>query len=424
MMAKEGKFFDEMETMPLAEREKVLVQRLQKVIQHAYKNAPAVKVRFDRAGVDPSQIQSIKDLERIPVITKDQVKEMQRENPPFGGFLAVSPENIARIYMSPGPIYEPAIRGATLPMGRMMHTAGFRKGDIVLNTFSYHLSPAGLGVDDALVANGITVIPGGVGNTDLQVQLMHDLKVTGYFGTPSFLWTLIKRAEERGYDFRRDFCLRNAFLTAEMVPPSMKRAFEEDYGVYVVEGYGIAEVGMIAVECEQKQGMHLSGEMVIEIVDPPTGKQMGPGEAGEVVITTFEEAYPLIRFGTGDLSLYTDEPCGCGRTSPRLVRILGRVGEAVKVRGMFLHGKEVGEVVSSFPELANFQAIVDRFEHRDYLTVKVELADETVDRDKLLEAFDKAFRDKCRVRADKVEFVPKGTIPEDVKKIEDRRTWD
>ena len=412
------------DTMPSAEREKALIQRLQKALQHFYNNAPAIKELFDRVGVKPSDINSISDLARIPVTTKDQMKEMQQQNPPFGGFLAIPPEQIARIYMSPGPLYEPAARTAAGGARGWLAEAGFQPGDIVMNSFSYHLVPAGLGVDDGIVAMGATVMPAGIGNTDLQVQIMKDLKVTGYFGTPSFLWTLIKRAEEHGYDFRRDFSLKVAVLGAEMVPPSMKKTFKEDYGIEPVENYGTAELGIVGLECSANQGLHVVGNKVVEFVDPTTGEQVGPGEPGEVVVTTFEEAYALVRFGTGDLAIYTDEPCPCGRTSPRITRIVGRVGDSLKVRGMFVHGGQVGQVVSSFPELGNFQAIIERFEQRDHLTINVELVDEKADKAKLLDAFNKSFQDKCRVRADKVEFLAKGSIPADAKKLDDRRTWD
>jgi len=423
-MAKEGKFFDDKETLPPEEREKYLVTRLREVLKHAYDHAPAVKAKFDNAGLKPSDIQSTKDMERLPITSKDELKELQKKDPPFGGFLAIPPGDVVRIYMSPGPVYEPRTKNILDRSVRSLYAAGFRKNDIVLNSFSYHLVPAGLAIDDALVELGATVMPAGIGNTDLQVQIMKDLKVTAYFGTPSFLWTLIKRAEEQGYNFRRDFSLRIAFLSAEMVPPSMKKAFKEDYGIEPVESYGTADVMTVATECEQKQGLHFMDEILVEVVDPNTGKAVAPGEIGEIVVTPFCDIYPLVRFGTGDLAIYTDEPCPCGRTSPRIMRIVGRVGDSVKVRGMFVHGRQVGEVVSSFPELGNFQAIIERFEQRDHLTINVELVDEKADKAKLLDAFNKSFQDKCRVRADRVEFVAKGSIPADAKKLDDRRTWD
>jgi phenylacetate-CoA ligase len=300
---------------------------------------------------------------------------------------------------------------------------GFRKGDIVLNTWAYHLVPAGLGIDEGLRSVGATVIPAGTGNTELQVRIMHDLKVTGFCGTTGFLMNIIKKAEELGYDFKKDFSLRLANAGGEMGGGPMREIFEKEYGITTRDAYGTADLGLIAYECSEKTGMHLVGDAIVEIVDPKTGKQLGPNEVGEVVVTPFDEVYPLIRFSTGDLSAYADEPCPCGRTSPRLLKIMGRVGDAVRVRGMFVHPKQTDEVISRFPEISRYQVVVTRPEFRDEMVFKIELADENIDKEKLQSALDTSIRDVCKVRADRIEFVAKGTIPEERKAIVDERVY-
>jgi phenylacetate-CoA ligase len=327
--------------------------------------------------------------------------------------------------MSPGPIYD--IQSLDENFYRRVEEAlyggGFRPGDIVVNTWSYHMVPAGHWLDKAIRRLGATVIPMGVGNTELQVQVLHDMKVTGWLGSTGFLATILTKAEEMGYDVRRDFALRVVSAGGEMGGGPMRKMFEEKYGLTTSDAYATADVGFIAYECNQRSGMHLCEELVVEIVDSNTGKQVGPGEVGQVVVTPFDNTYPLIRFGTGDLSAYIDEPCPCGRTSLRLVRIMGRVGDAVRTRGMFIHPRQISEVVSKFPEISRHQAVVTRPGTRDHLVLKVELADETIDKDKLTGAVGKTFQDVCRIRLDEVEFVPKGTIPEGAKGIVDERVY-
>jgi phenylacetate-CoA ligase len=405
-------------------RENQLGKRLAGIVSHAYRHAPAFKAKLDRAGVKPSEIKTIKDLDKIPVTAQSEMVSLQKENPPFGGFLTIPIEELERIFISPGPLYEP-IRIGDFAKGaaEALSVFGIKKGDRVLNTFSYHMVPAGLWVDQALQLLGATVIPAGVGLTDLQVKIMKDLKVNGYVGTPSFLMTLIKRAEEIGLQFRRDFSLRWALCSAEILPPSMRKTFEDDYGIKVADTYGSAILGILGYECLEKSGFHFREKIIIEIVDPTTGKSLGPGEIGEVVVTLFDKTYPLIRFGTGDLSSFTDEPCACGRKSKRLTRIMGRVGEAVKVRGMFIHSRQIEEVIRNFPEVSRFQVQVFRLGHRDEWTIKVELKEET-DREKLLESLQKSIQESCRVKPDKIEFVPPGTIAEGAKKLVDQRTWE
>lgn len=413
------------EFMSPEEREKYLTDKVQQAIQFAYENAPAVREKLDKAGIDPSQIRTVKDLEKIPVTSKEELRELQKATPPFGGFLTVPVSELSRIYISPGPIYDACeVEEARSLQTKAFSAAGYGKDDVVINTFTYHMVPAGLLLEEGLMGVGATVVPTGVGNTELQVQIMRDLGVTGYVGTPSFLMTLIKRAEEKGYNFRKDFRLRHAVLTAEMLPPSMRRTFEEEYGIDTVEIYGTADLGTLAYQCSQKSGMHIPEEIIVEIVDPNTGKQLGPGEVGEVVVTPCSKVYALVRFGTGDLSSFMEEHCPCGRTSPRLSRILGRVGDIIKVRGMFIHGKQIEEGMAKFPEVSTFQTVVRRVGYRDEMTLRVELTDEAIDREKLSDALGKSINEITRLKLDGIKFVAKGTIPEVHKIIVDERTWE
>jgi len=430
-MAIKGKldeFFDELEIMSADAREKYFTQRLSQTIDHAYRHAPAVKEIFDKAGVSPAQIRSVNDLERLPIIRKSDLIELQKATPPYGGFLTIPPEEVDRIFISPGPVYEPIQHAGIKWFAKSFWAAGFRKGDVVINTFTYHMSPAGILFHEALRDCGATAIPMGTGNTEIQIQTMYDLKVTGFVGTPSFLMTLIKRAEEMGYNLRRDFSLKRAWFTGEMLPSSLRKTFEEDYQIATAQAYAVTETGgALAYECRQKSGMHLMDEYVIEIVDPETGKQLGPGEIGEIVVTPIHnKVWGLVRFGTGDLSSYTTEPCPCGRTANRLIGIAGRTGDAIKVRGMFVVTKQAEQVFLGFEEISRFQILVTRREQRDEMALKVELKYEATEEGKrrLAKDLNKKFQNVCRIKLDRIDFVEKGTIPEQQPKIVDERTWE
>ncbi len=426
MSDKHDEFFDELEIMSTEARKKYQNEKLSQTVDHAYRHAPAAKKIFDKAGVNPAQIRTVKDLERLPIIRKTNLIELQRENPPYGGFLAVPPEDVDRVFISPGPIYEPIQHAGIKWFAKSFWAAGFRKGDVVINTFTYHMSPAGILFHEALRDCGATAIPMGTGNTEIQIQTMYDLKVTGFVGMPTFLMTIIKRAEEMGYNFRRDFALQRAWFTGEMLPASLRKILEEDYQIATTQAYAVTEPGgAIAYECRQKSGMHLMDEYIVEIVDPETGRQLGPEEIGEIAVTPIHnKAWGLIRFGTGDMSSFTTEACPCGRTSNRLVAIVGRTSDAIKVRGMFIVSKQAEQVVLSFEPISRFQILVTRSGQRDEMTLKIELKDETIDRKKLADDLNKRFQNLCRVKIDRFEFVKPGTIPEEHQTIVDERTWE
>jgi phenylacetate-CoA ligase len=373
----------------------------------------------------PRDIQTIKDLEKIPITKKTELMELQQKNPPFGGFEGVPITEMRRIFISPGPIYEPGeIEFDELGWAQGMYAGGFRPGDIVINTFSYHMVPFALQmVDNSLHMIGCISIPMGVGNTEQQVNALKNLKANAYCGTPSFLLNIAEKAEEMGLDFKKDINLRVGFVAAEMLPESLRSKLEEKFGMIIRQTYGTADVRCLGYECMKKNGMHVPDDKIVEIVDPDTGKQLGPGKMGEIVATTFNKVYPLIRFGTGDLSILTETPCPCGRTSPRLLKILGRVDQATKVRGLFVHPGQVSEVASKHSQIGNYQIVITRKEHKDEMTFQIELKEEVSDPEKLKEEIERSIRDVMKIRGD-VKFVPKGTIPDGARKIEDQRTWD
>ncbi len=392
-------------------------QKLREIVKFAYQNSPAFKKRLDDAGLKPDDIKTIEDLEKIPLIRKDNLVEIQGQNPPFGGLLAVPPQNLKRIFQSPGPIYDPQGEEEDYwNWKEPLLAAGFTRDDIVINTFSYHLSPAGIMFDEGLRSIGATVVPTGVGNTELQVRIINDLGVTGFIGTPSFLMTLLKKSEELGLKFT----INKAFVTAEPFTPSQRITFEE-HGIKAFQGYGTADVGAIAFECEYHEGMHVIENLILEIVDPSTGKQLLPGEVGEVIVTLFNKTYPLIRFGTGDLSKLLEAPCKCGRETERIAGFMGRIGDAVKVRGMFIHPGQIAGVLKRYEILADFVAEVTREGERDFLKLQVETAN-IEEAEKLREELLSKLRDVLRVRVDTLEFVPLHSVKSE-KKIIDKREW-
>jgi phenylacetate-CoA ligase len=415
---------EQLETLPWEEKKRLMENQLQRAVLIAFEEAPAMRAKFNKAGMGPTDIRSLEDLQSLAITPKAQMRQLQQALPPFGGFLGVELDQLRRIYTSPGAIFDPEGHQADYwRLQGVFFNTGFRPGDRVLNTFSYHLTPGGLMCDEGLSGIGCTVVPGGVGNTETQVQLMEELKLTGYVGVPSFLQAIIERAEQEGKDFRRDCSLEIAVTAGEMLTDVSRRRLEEDYGIVVRQFLATADVGGIAYECGEKNGMHFADYRVTEVVDPETGKQLGAGQVGEVVVTLLENpVYPLIRFGTGDLSYYEDEPCPCGRTSPRLMKLVGRVDQVTKVRGMFIHPSQVEEVVAAFPEIQTAQAVVEREQDRDKLTFCAVL-DQTSAQEGLLSPLQEKIRTVLKLRAD-VTFVHAGDFKESEKRILDLRKWD
>jgi phenylacetate-CoA ligase len=421
-----SEYLDELETMPVPERDVYLNRRLVEAVDHAYRNAPTARAMMEQAGVQPADVRVMKDLQRLPIVRKTDLIEWQKRNPPYGGFLAIPPGGVERVFISPGPIYEPVQHSGIQWFAKSFWAAGFRKGDVVVNTFTYHLSPAGILFHEALKDCGATVVVTGTGNTDIQIQTMRDLKVTGFVGTPSFLMSLIKRAEEMGLAVARDLALRLAWFTGEMLPPSLRKVFQEEYHLRTFQTYAVTEPGgAIAYECRENSGMHMMDDYVVEIVDPETGRQLRHGEVGEVVVTpVHNKAWGLLRFGTGDMSSYTIVPCPCGRTAHRLTGIVGRTSDAVKVRGMFVVARQAESAIAGVTAVSAFQFVIGRRDSRDEIVLKAELQDASADQSKVSEDLYTRFQDACRVKLDRIEFVEAGTIRPKEPRIVDARKWE
>jgi phenylacetate-CoA ligase len=386
------------------------------LVAHAYQHAPAVTRIFDDAGLTPGNVTSVDALARVPITRKDDLIDRQASAPPFGGFLGVLPSDLKRVFRSPGPLYDPEARKADYwRWAQAFRVAGFEAGDIVQNT------PLGFMFDEALRELGCVVVPAGPGNTDTQLQIIRDLGVIGYTGVPSYLMALIEHAEEQGWQWQTDVGITKAFVAAEPFPQMLRQAFI-DRGITVREGYGTAETGNLGFECEEADGWHIPQDVVVQVIDLNTGQPAAPGDEGEVVVTLLEPAYPLIRFGTGDLSALNVDACACGRMSPRLVGWLGRVGQAVKVRGMFVHPRQLAQALGQFPGVARYQAVVDRPGTMDELTVCVEPAPGVTLEDELT-AIGQALRETIKMRA-ALEIVEAGALSQAAPPIDDQRTWD
>lgn len=420
-----GYFDPHWETRPIEGKRSLIEQRLRGTLLSAYAQAPAIKQKLDQAGLPPEEIRTVKDLERVPMTKKAELVGIQRENPPFGGLLTLPPNHLKRIFVSPGPIFDPMKSGtADSRCCKCLYAAGIRSGDIVQNTFMYHFTPFGHYFDDALISMDCTVIPAGGGNTELQAQVMQTLKVNGYIGTPSFLKTILDKVVEFGFDLQKDLALKVAVVGAEMLSEALRQDFETKVDMVVSQAYGTADVGLIGHECPEKKGYHLfDEELLFEIVDPTNGRQLSNGEIGELVVTSFNPVYPLLRFGTGDLTSIDESPCACGRTSFRLPRLLGRVDQVTKVRGMFIHPSQVDLVVGKTPLISRCQVVVTQQNHQDEMTFVIELADEGVDRELLERKLKEDIREMMRLRGE-IQFVPSGTIPGEAKTIVDKRVWD
>ena len=421
MVVDKRSFFDELETMTPEDRQKYQNIKLRETIEFAYLHSRAARNLLDFVGMAPSDFNTPEDLEKLPITRKTDLIEMQCTS--FGGLLA--PLKIERVFISPGPIYE--YQPAGIPwFARSFFAAGFGKGDIVVNTFTYHMSPAGMLFHEGLRQVGATVVVMGTGNTDALIKAMLDLNINGFLGTPSFLMTVIKRIEEMGYDLQQQFALRKAWFTGEMLTSSLRRTFEEKYGLSTSQAYAVTEPGgAIAYECSAHAGMRLADEYLVEIVDPLSGRQVDPGEVGELVVTPLHNrSWGLIRFGTGDLSSLIKEPCTCGRTSYRISGIVGRSGDAVKVSGMFIVAKQAETALNAFAELDRYQILIDRVEDRDEMRLIAELKDTGINREALAGNINRKFQDTCRLKLDNIDFVERGTIPEPHKTLEDLRKWD
>lgn len=395
-------------------------ERLRELVTHAYATAPAITELFDRAGVRPDEIREPGDLARLPVTSKERFLELQRERPPFGGFLAVEPSALRHIFVSPGPIYD-AQPHAHVGYGfqRVFGALGVRPGDIVLNTWSYHLVPAGLVMEEAIVDLGATVVPGGVGNTEQQAQAIVDLGVTVIAASTAFFVALTEKLAELGHELPGGWQVRAAMLGGEFGDwIGKRRRLEQRLGIRTTSMYATGEMGVVGYECERAHGYHVSPDVVVQICDP-SGDPLPAGEAGEIVVTPFNDAFPLLRFGTGDASFIEPEPCRCGDPAPVLAPLLGRVGQSVKAREIFVYPRHAEDVVRRVDGVERLQVVVARPAEREEVTLRAEVAGcgAGVVEERLREAFSEV----CRLRADHVELLAPGALAADEPLILDRK---
>ena len=417
---KTGEYFDALETRDPELREREQLGELPRQIAHAKAHTPA----FARilAAVDPAAVTSRAALARLPVTRKSELPEIQKAARPFGGFAAsqwgLGTAGPARVFASPGSIYEPEGRGADYwRMARALYAAGFRKGDLVHNCFAYHFSPAGSMFETGAFALGCTVFPGGTGQTEQQVHAIADLQPAGYVGTPSFLRIIVEKADEIGVKIAS---LTKALVSAEPFPASLRDAFLAR-GIAGYQVYGSADLGNIAYETEARSGLVVDEGVLVEIVRPGTGDPVAPGEVGEIVVTALANAdYPLVRFGTGDLSAVLPGSSPCGRTNLRIKGWMGRADQTTKVKGLFVHPAQVAAVVARHPEVHRARLVVDTADGGDRMTLHVEVA---ANRSSSAEAIVASIRDVTKLRGE-VAFHSPGELPNDGKVIEDSRKYD
>jgi len=408
--------FDTLETRDPELRERAMLARLPQRIAHAKARAPAFARILD--GVDAAAVTSRTALAAVPVTRKSELLDLQKAARPFGGFAASGWGAVRRVFASPGPIYEP--EGAAPDwwrLARALFAAGFRSGDLVHNCFSYHFTPAGSMLETGAHALGCTVFAGGIGQTEQQVQAMAELMPAGYVGTPSFLKIILEKADEQGVALPG---LVKALVSGEAFPNALRDQLAAR-GIAAYQVYATADLGSIAYESPARSGLVVDEGVLVEIVRPGTGDPVADGEVGEVVVTTLvNDDYPLVRFGTGDLSAFLPGPSPCGRTNARLKGWLGRADQTTKVKGMFVHPSQVAAIVRRHPDIAKARLVVDNPDGNDRMTLHVELPG---NRAGAAEAIVASIRDVTKLRGE-VEFRDPGALPNDGKVIDDQRKYD
>ncbi|MDP9994839.1 phenylacetate-CoA ligase [Variovorax boronicumulans] len=409
--------YDKLEIRDPAERERDLLAALPKQIAQAQTATSAFQKILD--GVKPADITTRQALEQLPVTRKSELLELQKQrraDDPFGGFASiVRGPRMPRVFASPGTIYEPEGEARDYwRTARALHAAGFRSGDLIHNSFSYHMTPAGSIMETGAHALGCTVFAGGTGQTEQQLEAIADLKPEGYAGTPSFLKILLEKAEEKG----QKLPFTKALVSGEAFPPSL-HDWIAAHGVKGTQCYATADLGLIAYETSAREGLVIDEGVLVEIVRPGTGDPVPDGEVGEIVVTSFNPNYPLVRFGTGDLSAVLAGTCPTGRTNKRIKGWMGRADQTTKVRGMFVHPSQVAEIVRRFPEIQRARLVVSGEMGDDQMTFKLECAGAP---DGLDARIADAVREVTKLRGT-IELVAPGTLPNDGKVIEDARSY-
>jgi phenylacetate-CoA ligase len=411
----ERRYYDALETRDPHDREHALMAALPQQIARAKANAPYFAALFK--DIDPRAVTSRAALAKLPVTRKSALLALQRERPPFGGLVATPPSQLARVFMSPGPIYEPEGKRADYwRIARALFAAGFRAGDLIHNCFSYHLTPAGSMFEGGAQALGCAVIPGGTGQTELQVRAISDLRPAGYAGTPSFLRIILEKGRELGADLSS---LKRAVVGGEAFPPALQKEVAS-HGIAAFQTYGTADLGTIAYETEARQGLVIDEGVIVELVRPGTGDPVPEGEVGEVVVTTLTPDYPLIRFATGDLSAILSGVSPCGRTNQRIKGWMGRADQTTKVKGMFVHPEQIADVVKRHPEIKRARLVVSQESGSDAMTLKAEVSSGNA---ALTAAVSESLTAATKLKG-RVELVAPGSLPNDGKVIEDVRRYD
>jgi len=407
--------FDLLETRDPELREREQMAALRRMVAHARANAPAFAKLL--ADVEPGAPTSREAVASLPVTRKSELLDLQKADRPFGGFAATRWGAARRVFASPGPLYEPeGARPDYWRLARALFAAGFRAGDLVHNCFSYHLAPAGSMLETGALALGCTVFPGGTGQTELQVQAMADLKPAGYVGTPSFLKIILEKADEQGVPLPS---LAKALVSGEAFPPSLRDALAAR-GIAGYQAYATADLGCIAYETPAREGLVVDEGVLVEIVRPGTGDPVAPGEVGEVVVTALANTdYPLVRFGTGDLSALLPGASPCGRTNMRIRGGMGRADQTTKVKGMFVHPSQVAAIARRHPEVGRARLVVDNPEGNDRMTLHVEVRDNASSHAESIVA---SIREVTKLRGE-VAFRAPGELPNDGKVIDDVRTY-
>ncbi len=403
-------FYDDLETRDGEARARALAVDLPAAL-HRARTAPAL-ARLLR-DIDPDQVTDRAALARLPVIRKAELSEAQRKSPPFGGFATRRPSEFDHVFQSPGPIYEPGRRDQDWwRLGRFLHASGVGRGDIVQNCFGYHLTPAGMMFESGARAVDAAVLPAGTGQTELQVRAAVDIRTTCYAGTPDFLKLILDKADQMG----ERLSLTRAVVGGGALFPAL-RAVYEDRGIITRQCYATADLGNIAYETEALEGMVVDEGVIVEIVRPGTGDPVPDGEVGEVVVTTLNPDYPLIRFATGDLSAVLPGESPCGRTNMRIKGWLGRADQTTKIKGMFVRPEQVAALVARRPDIGRARVIADREGDMDVMIVQIETMADNAD------AFASDVVETLKLKG-RVQIVPPGSLPNDGKVIEDRRSYD
>ncbi len=408
-------FFDTLEIRDPEQRESEQFAALRAHLKRAASKASYFRDQL--GGFDLEAIDSRAALAELPVVRKSELLDLQMNSPPFGGLTAFDSHSLIRIFASPGPIFEPeTTRKDSWRLSRALFAANFRRGMLVHNTFSYHFTPAGAMLESGAHALGCTVFPAGVGQTEQQVQTINRLQPPAYTGTPSFLNIILKSAERASIDVSS---LKFGLVSGEALPPSLRTELAE-HGVQVLQAYATADVGLIAYESAAMEGLIVDEGVILEIVRPGTGEPVPVGEVGEVVVTVFNPDYPLIRFGTGDLSAVMEGHSPCGRTNFRIKGWMGRADQTTKIRGMFVHPSQVASIVQRVPQVSRARLVVTSIDHQDQMVLHCEV---TVKSEGLEQHIAKVAREISKLRSD-VELYPVGTLANDGVVIEDARTYD